>query len=301
MADRGDWQNWCAGLDGNTKVVGVFGWPVEHSLSTPMHNAAFATLGLNWVYVPFPVVPEELGAAIDGARALGIRGINVTIPHKHAITAFVDVLDETASAVEAANTIDIRDGILTAYNTDGPGFVASMREIGWTARGLSVTLVGAGGVARAIAAAMVGEGASRISILNRTVEKAEALIELVGESASGVEMTAGGLEGPSAKMAVGEADVVVDCTSVGMYPYVNVAPVVPQEWLHDRQLVCDLTYNPRETVLLRAGRAQGAAILDGTGMLVHQGAIAFEIWTEQAAPVGVMREALLGALSARMA
>ncbi len=300
MDAQPDWQSWCAGLNGKTTVTGVFGWPVEHSLSPPMHNAAFAALGLNWAYVPFPVQPEELRAAIAGVRALGIRGVNVTIPHKSAAIEFLDELDDVAATLEAANTIDVCDGRLTGYNTDGPGFVASMREIGWSAAGRAVTIIGAGGSSRAVAAAVLREQAGRLSIINRTPAKAEALALLLS-SGQAAQITTAGLAAAHAEEWVREAEIVVDCTSVGMYPHVDVAPVVPAGWLHEGQLVCDLTYNPRHTVLLKVAQQRGAETLDGTGMLVHQGAIAFEQWTGQPAPIEIMRQALLNALQQRPA
>ncbi len=294
-----DWHSWCGNMDGNTTVTGIFGWPVEHSLSPPMHNTAFATLGLNWVYVPFAVRPEELDAAIAGVRALGIRGVNVTIPHKGAVIEFLDELDETATALQAANTIDVSGGKLVGYNTDGPGFVASMQEVGWSASGRAVTIIGAGGASRSIAAAMLRENIARLSIINRTAARAEALAELVSVGIGDVEITWGGLSDSQAEQYVSDAEIVIDCTSVGMYPHEDVAPVVPEEWLHQGQLVCDLTYNPLETTLLRAAKERGAEGLNGTGMLVHQGAIAFEQWTGEPAPVDAMRRALVTSLQRR--
>ncbi len=294
-----DWQSWCAGISGRTVVTGVLAWPVEHSLSAPMQNAAFASLGLNWVYVPFAVRPEELGTAIAGLRVMGIRGANVTIPHKSAVIEFLDEVDETAAMLGAANTIDVCEGRLTGYNTDGPGFIASIAETGREVAGKAITIIGAGGAARAIAAAVLRGAARRLSIINRTPEKAEMLVGLVADVRGAAEVSAVGLGGAAAEEAVREAEIVVDCTSVGMYPHTDVPPVVPAEWLHDGQLVCDLTYNPRRTVLLKAAESRGAATLDGTGMLVHQGAIAFEQWTGMPGPVGAMRAALLGALQRR--
>lgn len=289
------------GLDGTTRVVGVFGRPVGHSLSPPMHNAAFAELGLNWVYVPFEVKPEELARAVAGVAALGLAGINVTIPHKSGVARLVDHLDFFASALQAVNTVVIADDGLYGYNTDGPGFVASMAEKGWAPAGKRVTLIGAGGSARSVAASMIYGDAQSVTIVNRTEEKAVALAELVRplRRDRGCDIAARGLGDAAAGEAVEGADVVIDCTSVGMYPNTDVEPVVPAEWLHEGQLVCDLTYNPRETVLLSAAAARGAEILEGAGMLVHQGAIAFEHWTGCPAPVETMRLALLSALEGR--
>ncbi|HCU37436.1 MAG TPA: shikimate dehydrogenase [Armatimonadetes bacterium] len=288
-------------LDGTTRVVGVFGWPVGHSLSPPMHNAAFAELGLNWVYVPFEVRPDDLAKAVSGVGALGLAGVNVTIPHKGGVAGLVDHLDPFAAALQAVNTVVVADDGLHGYNTDGPGFVASMAEKGWSPGGRQVAIVGAGGSARSVAASMVYGDAVSVTIVNRTAEKASALAELVRPLCVGCacRVEACGLDEQAARDAVTRADIVVDCTSVGMHPHTDVEPVVPAEWLHPGQLVCDLTYNPRETVLLTAAAARGAETLEGAGMLVHQGAIAFEHWTGVPAPVETMRSALLAALERR--
>jgi len=195
----------------------------------------------------------------------------------------------------------VADDGLHGYNTDGPGFVASMAEKGWSPGGRQVAIVGAGGSARSVAASMVYGDAVSVTIVNRTGEKALALAELVRPLCVGraCRVEACGLDEAAARDAVTRADIVVDCTSVGMHPHTDVEPVVPAEWLHEGQLVCDLTYNPRETVLLTAAAARGAETLEGAGMLVHQGAIAFEHWTGVPAPVETMRSALLAALERR--
>ena len=283
-------------LNGETRVAGVIGWPVRHSLSPPMHNAAFAALGLNWVYVPFAVEPEQVGCAMEAIRALDLAGLNVTIPHKLAVLPHLDEISDTARVLGAANTIVNVEGRLEGHNTDGAGFLRSLREIGGDVAGRQVALIGAGGSARAVALAVCQAGATRLSIINRTVEKAEALVEMLAAALPDVNAHAVALEGPQAEEAVREAGVLIDSTAVGMYPHHEVEPVVPARWLHGEQTVCDLTYNPRRTVLLKAAEAAGARTLDGTGMLVHQGALAFEYWTGQPAPVEAMREALLRGL-----
>jgi shikimate dehydrogenase len=285
-------------LDGETRVAGVIGWPVRHSLSPPMHNAAFAALGLNWVYVPFAVAPEHIAATVAAVRALDLAGLNVTIPHKPAVLPYLDELGPEVQALGVANTIINRDGHLIGRSTDGEGFVRSLREIGGETAGQAVTLIGAGGSARAVALALAQAGAARLTVVNRTVAKAEALAALVAELAPACATAAVALEGAAARPAVAEAGIVIDSTAVGMYPHADVPPVVPAQWLHAGQIVCDLTYNPRQTVLLQAAASQGARTLDGTGMLVHQGALAFEHWTGQAAPVEVMRQALWNRLQA---
>jgi len=290
-------QDWSCALavKGTTTVVGVIGWPVAHSLSPPMHNAAFAHLKLDWVYVPFPVAPEDIGRAVEGVRALRLAGVNVTIPHKAAVVPYLDELDQTVADLQVANTIHNLEGVLKGYNTDGPGLLRALEEAGCSVRGRRVVVVGAGGAGRAVATAVARAGAASLAILNRTVAKAEELAAAV-ERLVGLAALPLPLSGPLAQEAVEAAEVVVDSTSVGMYPHCDEPPVISPEWLHPGQVVCDLTYNPRDTVLLKAARARGARTVNGTGMLVHQGAIAFEIWTGQPAPVETMRQALLNAL-----
>lgn len=289
----------CRAIDGETRVVGVIGWPVRHSLSPMMHNAAFEVLGLNWVYVPFAVAPDQVAATVQAVRALDLVGLNVTIPHKLAVLPLLDEVSAEAHALGAVNTIINDQGTLRGRNTDGEGFLRSLREIGGDVTDRSVALIGAGGSARAVALAAAKANVGQLTIINRTVEKAELVAEMVRAAQPGVAVKVVGLDTGEAEQAVREAQVLIDSTAVGMYPHHETAPVIPAEWLQMEQTVCDLTYNPRETVLLRAAKAVGAHTLDGTGMLVHQGALALEYWTGEIAPVEVMREALLAGLANR--
>jgi shikimate dehydrogenase len=286
-------------LDGKTRVVGVIGWPVEHSLSPPMQNAALEALGLNWIYVPFPVAPAAVEQALAGVRALQLVGINCTIPHKAAILAHLDEVSEEVRFLGVGNTIVNREGHLSGYNTDVDGFLRAVHETGWTLRDQSVVVLGAGGSARAISYAAVQDGAARVTVLNRTLSRARELVDHLAPVAGDCPLQAVALAAPEANLAITSAQVLVDCTAVGMYPHHEVSPIVPGALLHEGQLVCDLTYNPRRTVLLQAAEQAGAQTLDGTGMLVHQGALALELWTGREAPVEVMRQALLRALEER--
>jgi len=282
-------------LRGTTKLVGVIGCPVEHSLSPPMHNAAFAKLAMDWAYVAYRVEPERIADAIRAIPAFGMVGLNVTIPHKQAAAELVHELDPAARALQSVNTIHNVEGRLKGYSTDGPGFGRSVEETGATLAGKTVTLIGAGGSARAVAHALVSAEVAGLTLVARRPLKAEEVAAMVTEH-TGRPVAVVDLNSDAARETVRASDIVVDSTSVGMHPNVDVPPVVPGEWLRPGQLVCDLTYNPRETCLLKAARAAGADTLDGTGMLVHQGAIAFEIWTGLEAPVETMRDALLKAL-----
>lgn len=283
-------------ITGTTRVVGVIGWPVEHSLSPPMHNAALRRLGLDWVYVPFAVKPEQVGQAVDAVRGLGLVGLNVTIPHKAAVLPYLDEAAPEVWLLGACNTIINDDGYLRGDNTDVQGFLRSVAEADWSLSERPVVVIGAGGSARAVVLAALQAEAAAVTVLNRTLSRAEELVAALAPAAASVPLRALALSDPETPAVVGGAEVVVDCTSVGMYPRHDVAPVIPGEWLHSGQLVCDLTYNPRQTALLRAAVAAGAQPLEGTGMLVHQGALSLEKWTGQPAPVAVMRRALLRAL-----
>jgi len=285
--------------DTQTKLAGVIGWPIEHSLSPAMHNAALREMALNWVYLAFRVEPGRVGEAVRGVRGLGLVGLNVTIPHKDAVIGSLDEIDEDVEALGVANTI-VReeDGRLVGHNTDGPGFVRSVEERGHAIAGRAVALLGAGGSARSVAFACARAGARSLAILNRTVERAEGVAELVRAQAGLADADPLPISGAEARQAVEAADVVVDCTSVGMYPHTEVDPVIPGAWLHPGQVVVDLTYNPIDTVMLRAAADAGADTVDGAGMLVHQGAISLQYWTGSPPPVETMRRALLDALGA---
>ena len=284
-------------VKGSTRVVGVFGSPVRHSCSPPMHNAAFAELGLDFIYVPFEVASEKLGDAVQAIRALGMPGINVTIPHKGGVAQLVDDLDESARVLEAVNTICRRNDRLIGYNTDAAGFVRSLQEAGESVRGKDVAIIGAGGGARAVAWAMAQQGVGSVVLIGRTPPKAQAVAELVMRASGSEVAEAVPLASASSEQIVRRSQVVIDTTDVGMHPNVDVAPVIPPNWISPHHLVVDIVYNPQETALLRAARERGARTLSGVGMLVHQGAIAFEMWTGQAPPVETMWRALIEALA----
>ncbi len=286
-------------LTGETTVVGVFGDPVAHSLSPLMHNRAFAELGLNWVYVPFHVKPDALGGAVNGVRALGLAGVNVTVPHKVAVMAHLDEIDEEAQAIGAVNTIVNKAGRLVGYNTDGRGFLRSMeRQSGRTVEGARVVVIGAGGAAQAILCSLAHKGAASIAVANRTIEKAR---RLVGTLAKVFGQEARSMEHGSSdeRKALSEADIVIHTTTVGMHPRHDEAPPISVDVLRPETLVCDIVYNPRETALIRAARSRGCDVLTGEGMLVYQGAVAFELWTGTTAPDELMLTTLRAALDQR--
>jgi shikimate dehydrogenase len=281
-------------ISAKTTLVGLIGWPVGHSVSPAMHNAAFAALELDWRYVPLPVDPIQPDAvrdAVRGMRALGMAGINVTVPHKQAVLPFLDHIAPAAQAIRAVNTIIVAaDGSLTGDNTDAPGFIADLRAHGVEPAGRRVLVLGAGGSARAIVYGLAQAGAHHITVANRSVERAEQLLNdlrpFLGATTGAVVALLDGL----AEAAAG-ATLVVNCTSLGMTPRADTTPWPVELPLRPDQIVYDLVYNPADTLLLQQARARGAQAIGGLGMLIWQGALAFEQWTGQPAPVATMRAA----------
>jgi shikimate dehydrogenase len=288
--------------------VGLVGWPVAHSRSPEFQNAAFAALGLDWRYVPLPTPPARLPEAIRGLPALGFAGANVTLPHKEAVLALVDSTTAEAALAGAVNTLvvegDPGSPRLIGDATDGPGFVASLREeTGRDPAGMTVLVLGAGGGARGVAAALARAGASRLLVANRTPGRAAALVDalsarLSGTGARGVRLEALPLDASALAPHLAAVDLVVQATSIGLAggPGPSARPPLDPATLPEAAIVADLVYAPAVTPLLAAARAAGRPTLGGAGMLLHQGALAFERWTGQAAPVSVMRAALATAL-----
>ncbi|UJF35020.1 shikimate dehydrogenase [Paenibacillus hexagrammi] len=272
-------------LDSHTILFGVFGDPVRHSRSPVMLNQAFQVAGLNHAYAAFHVEPPALGDAVRGIRALGFRGVNVTIPHKVEVMQYLDEIDEGARVIGAVNTIVNENGKLIGYNTDGIGYVRSLKEeTGIDIRGKRIVLLGAGGAARGVAYALAKEAPAEICIANRTKEKAIDLAEAIGAYTSTRGMGLNEL-----RDAVSEADIIVNTTSSGMHPHVGDVPM-PVEWISSRHLCSDLIYNPRITRFLQEAEKNGARIHGGLGMFIYQGAYAFEYWTGVTAPVSAMRQ-----------
>jgi shikimate dehydrogenase len=281
-------------ISGKTRVCAVIGDPVEHSLSPVMHNAAFQKLGLNLVYVAFKVTRNGLKDAISGARSLGLRGLNVTMPHKKAVMSYLDETDSAAEAIGAVNTILNNQGKLIGYNTDGKGAMIALQESGIYPEEKKMLILGAGGAAKAIAFQAAQE-VEELVILNRTSEKAEQLAELLCKK-FGKKVKGGALSAEVLKEEMKTTDILVNATSVGMNPDVNMSPV-PLDLLRRDLCVMDIIYNPFETKLVKDAKAVGAKVVLGLEMLLYQGAVAFEIWTNCPAPVDVMKKAALNKLA----
>ncbi len=283
-------------ISGKTKVLGIFGYPVEHTFSPAMHNAAFRHLGLDYVYVAFPVKPENIARAVDGIRGLNLAGVNVTIPHKSAVIDYLDEVDRGAELIGAVNTIVNDNGILKGYNTDAPGFVKSLEvDAGVSPRGKRVFLLGAGGAARAVSIQLALAGAAEIVFTTPFPQEVTGLRCIINNSTNtrvGEVMW----DKEEILKSLRETDILINATPVGMHPALGEMPPVNPEALPKGALVCDLIYNPRETMLLRKAKEHGFSTLNGMGMLLYQGAIAFELWTRAEPPLQVMRNALEKAL-----
>jgi shikimate dehydrogenase len=273
-------------ITGETKLCGVIGDPIEHTMSPAIHNAAFIQMGLDYIYIPFHVREKELDKAIGGMRALNIRGLNVTLPHKVTIIPFLDELDSLAEKIGAVNTITNNSGVLKGSNTDASGFLQALLGKSIEPKGKNVVILGAGGASRAISFILAERGAHLV-ILNRRLERAE---ELAGRLSVSFDKEVRALElvGDDLTQVLGEADILVNTTSVGMSPKISETPVL-SKLLRSGLVVADIIYNPIKTRLLREAEEAGAKTIDGVDMFVWQGALAFELWTGVKAPVKVMR------------
>ncbi len=283
-------------ITNRTCLVGLIGWPLAHSLSPIMHNAAFAELGLEWAYVPLPVRPEDLEPALKGLVALNFVGVNVTIPHKQAVMRHIDELSDTARLTGAVNTIHIQDSRYFGYNSDAIGFLNSLYEADCHPKGMRVAVLGAGGAARAVVYALARDGVDSVVVLNRTTERAAFLVDDLADAFPRSTLSFETLTRRALAGLDGHVDLVINTTSVGMYPYVDACPWPVEVPIPAQAIFCDLVYNPLETVFLAQARAAGVPTIDGLGMLVHQGAFAFQKWTGHQAPIEVMRQACLAKL-----
>jgi len=280
-------------ITGGTKLVGVIGDPVEHSRSPQMHNAAFEELGLDYVYVPFHVRAGRLRQAIEGLKALGVVGVNVTIPHKEGALELADEASEEAKLIGAANTLTFKGERVIADNTDGRGFLMALKAAGIEVPE-AVLVLGAGGTARAVTVALAREGVEKLTIANRTVSRAEELAGSLKKSFPALKVEVMPLEPSKLKEAVKESGLLVNATSVGMKE--DDPMLIDPEWLHPELAVYDVIYTPPKTKLVEAAERKGLRCAGGVDMLVYQGAISFEIWTGRKAPIDRMRSALLKAL-----
>ena len=276
-------------ISGRTRLCGVIGDPIGHSMSPAMHNAAFKKMELDYLYVAFRVRKEELGEAIEVMKALNMRGLNVTIPHKVAVIPFLDELDPLAERIGAVNTIVNNNRALKGYNTDAAGFMQVLFEEGIEPKGKNILILGAGGVSRAVSFALSERGAN-IVILNRLLELdwAHELADKISRIFKS-EVKVLELHKENLTEALKKTDILVNATSVGMSPNIDKT-LVTADQLKPSLIVFDIVYNPIKTRLLKEAETSGAKTIGGLDMLVWQGALAFEMWTGMEAPVELMKE-----------
>ena len=271
------------------ELVGLFGSPVNENPTGPMMEAGFVAQGLNYRYITMKVEKENLKDAIAGMRAIGMKGLNLTIPHKIAVIPFLDELSPAAKIIGAVNSVRVQDGRLIGENTDGKGFVTSLMETGMELKGRIVTVLGSGGAARAVAVECAISGAKTVNIVARNEENGRELADLISEktNAQGDYFSWGG----SVHIPKG-TEVLVNCTNVGLYPDEN-KPDIAYEDITENMTVCDVVFNPPETKFLKEAKVRGAVTVNGLGMLVNQAALNYCLWTENMAPKDIMKEPLL--------
>jgi shikimate dehydrogenase len=269
------------------QLVGLIGWPVEHSVSPAMHNAAFAALGLPWHYELLPTPPAGIEATLTRLKQDGYRGANVTVPHKEAVMAHMHEMTEMAQAIGAVNTIVVSRRRLIGDNTDGSGFLAALSEAGFDPTGQNVLVLGAGGAARAVVYSLAKARCS-VTIFNRTAARAARLSRHMNKAGCGDRVVPVPSHVSLSETADRRFSLIVNATSVGMWPHTEASPW-PDTLAFPRQCtVIDLVYNPPQTRLLAQARSAGVNTISGLGMLVHQGAVAFERWTGNTAPTDAM-------------
>jgi shikimate dehydrogenase len=285
-------------ITGTTQLLGVIGYPIAHSLSPVMHNAAIAELGTDFVYLPFPIAPEQLKQAVQGFEAIGLRGFSVTIPHKQAIMPLLTEISDVAQAIGAVNTVCRTETGWYGTNTDVEGFLAPLRQLQRDWSQVTAVILGNGGAARAVVAGCAQLGCSQIQVVGRNPEKLQAFLR--------------SWHSPSVALSVHtwetladllpQASLVINTTPIGMHPQEQASPLNLAELraLTPETIAYDLIYTPRPTLFLQQAQQQGAVAIDGLEMLVQQGAAALELWLQQPVPVDVMRQALLHHLNRKL-
>lgn len=271
------------------ELTGVFGDPVDDNPTGVVEEAAFAAKGLNYRYLTIKVLPEDLETAMAAVRVLGMKGINLTMPHKVKVLAYLDELSEAASIIGAVNTVIHKGGRLYGENTDGKGFVTALKNAGMSLEGKRVTVLGAGGAARAISVECALNRAENITIINRNTERGGELAALLNEK---TDCRAAFLSWEKEMKIPEDTEILINGTSAGFSPNVNDRPDIDYSSVTEKMCACDVVFNPVETVFLKEAAKRGAKTVTGLGMLVQQAALNFTLWTGEKAPVDVMEEAL---------
>ena len=280
-------------ITGKTRITGVIGHPIEHSMSPPMHNNAYKQLNMDYVYVAFHVQPEDIEKLITSAKTLGICGLNVTIPHKTTIIPYLDEIDETAKKIGAVNTIQFKDNKAKGYNTDGIGAIKSIQEY-TTLQDKNILILGAGGASKAISFTLINENINSLTIANRTKENAEQLIENIKKQTNFTKIQYHTIN--DVDEIIEDMDIIINTTPIGMYPHHEVKPPIKTDNINKNHIVMDIIYNPLETQLLKQSKENGAQTINGTSMLINQGLVSFEIFTGEKATYKSFEEALLNQL-----
>jgi shikimate dehydrogenase len=275
----------------NTSYLAIIGHPISHTLSPKMHEAAFKKLNLKYRYLSFEIPPQNLRKGIEALKFLGFKGFNVTIPFKEKIVPFLDQVSPEAKMIGAVNTVLIENGQLKGFNTDGAGFTASLKKKwNFSPENKTVVIIGAGGAARAVATQLCLDQARSIGIANRTPAHGFILKKRLNRYFPDIDVVQLPFRGSGLKKFIQTSDLLVNTTSVGLSPSDSI--LLPSDYFHSRLKVCDLIYNPSVTHFLEMAQKKGCSVLNGTGMLLYQGALAFQIWTGKQAPLQVMSRAL---------
>ena len=277
-------------IKGSTQLTCIIGSPVDHSKSPYMHNLAFEKLGLDYAYMAFDIKEGSLKQGVDGLRTLNVRGFNITMPHKQEVMKYLDKIEEDAKLIGAVNTVLNNNGKLIGYNTDGKGFIKSLEERNVKYIDEKIVIIGAGGAAKAIAIELALKGVKNIVIVNRTLEKAEAISHTINKNIEGSESRSLVLDEKLLKEELKDASILINTTSVGMGDSIDKNIIKNEDTLHKDLFVADLIYNPVKTKFLSMAEEKGCRIMNGLDMLVYQGALVFKIWTGADMPVEVMKK-----------
>lgn len=280
-------------ITGHTRLIGLLGSPVSHSISPMMHNEAFQQLGLDYVYLAFDVGTEDLESAVQGLHTMNVRGFNLTMPNKNAMCKLCDSLSPAAEIIGAVNTVVNDNGFLTGHNTDGIGYMRALRDAGHDIIGKKMTILGAGGAATSIFVQAALDGVSEISIFSRRskfFERAKNIISILRERTN-CKIHLYDFENDSIlRREISESVLLINATSVGMAPNVEQSIITDSSFFHKDLVVSDVIYNPRETKFLKLAREAGCQTQNGLYMLLYQGAEAFKLWTGEEMPVELIKE-----------
>ncbi len=279
-------------ISGSTRLVALLGDPVQHSISPAMHNKAFQVLGLNYAYMAFTANEYNLQSIVEAMKTLNVLGFNVTMPIKQRILPYLDQLSFEAEMIGSVNTVKNENGKLIGYNTDGLGYIKDLREKGLAIKEQSFLLVGAGGAATSIAVELARAGAGKITVFNRSIEKADYIISLVKKIENHCEVFALKFEDKILTQELKKADVLINCTPLGMGSQEGISIIKDPMIMHKDLIISDLIYVPEKTALIKQGEQRGCKTINGSGMILWQGALAFEIWTGREMPIQTIKQRL---------